>query len=83
MELPAKQYLGYKTYEFTSSPIHAKLYPSNWEKIPNRLQNTGVSEQYNFLLLDVTVAKSRLMTSTKSINHKGKTLFVHDGIVSL
>lgn len=83
MELPAEQYLGYKTYEFTSSPIHAKLYPSDWDKIPNRLQKTGVSEQYNFLLLNVAAAKDRLTINTKAINHEGKVLFAHDGRVDM
>ena len=83
MELPAKQYLGYKTYEFTSSPIHAKVYPSNWDTIPNSLQKRGVAEQHNFLLLDATITADELTTETKSINRKGRVLFTHKGLVRL
>ena len=90
MALPASQYLGYQTYEFTSSPIHAKVYPSDWDKTPNKLQQRGVSEQYNFLLLNAALTKdakdkeakgngydNKLTINTSAMNHKGETLFTH------
>lgn len=45
--------LGYETYEFTSSPMHAKTYPSNWDTIPNRRHWMGVAQQLNFKIFEV------------------------------
>lgn len=48
-----KEKLGYETYEFTSSPLHAKTYPSNWDTIPNRRHVAGISQKPNFNIITV------------------------------
>lgn len=45
--------LGYPTFEFTSSGIHAKTFPSTWEKEPNPRQVEGRAHVLNYMLLDV------------------------------
>lgn len=44
--------LGYETFEVVSSPIHAKVYPSNWVDFPNPRQVVGVAQKYNFTLIE-------------------------------
>lgn len=43
--------LGYKSYEITSSGIHAKVYPSSWEREPNPRQLVGFANINNFALI--------------------------------
>ncbi|MDZ4081652.1 MAG: hypothetical protein U1E10_01840 [Bdellovibrionales bacterium] len=48
-----KELLGFETFEFTSSPLHAKTYPSNWDTIPNRRHVKGIAQRLNFNVLTV------------------------------
>lgn len=47
-------WLGYETYEFTSSALHSRTHPSNWATIPNRRQITGVDLKLNFMTFNLT-----------------------------
>jgi len=47
------KWLGYETYEFTSSALHSKTYPSNWNTIPNPRQITGVDVKLNFMTFEL------------------------------
>lgn len=70
--------LGYETYEFTSSPMHAKTYPSNWETIPNRRHWMGIAQELNFNLFEVHMAdaKKRLRKmKVRAIGKGGKVFY--------
>jgi hypothetical protein len=57
MEIPASV-LGYKTYEFTSSAIHAlqagKFSPGYWDKYPNPYRIEGSPEFMNYTIVEVS-----------------------------
>ena len=59
MQLP-QSYLGRKTFEITSSPIHARVFPSDRDVFPNPLAIEYVSENHNFIII---TAPSRLNKS--------------------
>lgn len=65
------KWLGYTTYEITSSGIHAKLYPSSWDKMPNKRQIVGVTEKENFVV--ITTAYDRF--SVTAYGPKDKKLY--------
>lgn len=44
--------LGYTTYEFTTSGVHANVYPSSWDKKPNSRQIFGLAQKHNYMLFD-------------------------------
>lgn len=44
--------LNYSTIEVTTSAIHAKVYPSSWEKNPNPRQLSGVAQKHNFSTIE-------------------------------
>lgn len=77
MRIP-KSLLGYQTYEFTSSPIHAKLYPGNWDKIPNPRQIASYDMQHNFMLLELERRVNGLHLQAASYAKGGKVLFSGD-----
>jgi alkaline phosphatase D len=70
--------LGYETYEFTSSPMHAKTYPSEWDKIPNPRHWMGVAQQLNFNLFEVLEpqkGKRERQMKVRAIGLEGKTYY--------
>ncbi len=77
MRIPAQQ-LGYQTYEFTASPIHAKLYPGRWDKIPNHRQIASHDLKHNFMLLEVERPQAGLRLQATSYTKGGKLLFSGD-----
>ena len=77
MRIPAPQ-LGYQTYEFTSSPIHAKLYPGNWDTIPNPRQIASHELQHNFMLFELERPPDGLRLHAASYTKGGKLLFSGD-----
>jgi len=46
-------YLGHRTYEITSSGIHAHVFPGSFKKYPNPKQVAGVDGKYNFMTLEL------------------------------
>lgn len=42
----------FKTIEVTTSPLHARTYPSKWTEIPNSRQIAGVDLKINFVIVD-------------------------------
>jgi alkaline phosphatase D len=52
MKIP-KDILGYETYELTVSPIHARKYSGDWDKIPNPRQLQGIALHNNWLELEI------------------------------
>jgi alkaline phosphatase D len=47
----SKSVMGYETYEVVSSPIHAKVFPSNWDEFPNPNQISGTANAMNFTMI--------------------------------
>lgn len=47
--------LGFETLEIVSSPVHARVYPSNWIEFPNPRQIAAVAEAFNYTLIDSRV----------------------------
>lgn len=74
MRIPSTT-LGYQTYEFTSSPIHGKLYPGDWDKIPNPRQVAAQDLQHNFMLLELERNRGKLSINATSYTKGGKKLF--------
>ena len=84
MEIPAKASLGYKdknyksplnykTYEFTSSPVHGKVYDANpWDKKPNPLHVAGRGGVHNFLSITTQQKKGFLEMKVISLGKEGK-----------
>lgn len=72
-----KELLGYETYEFTSSPLHAKTYPSNWDTIPNRRHVKGIAQKLNFNLVTVEApeASGKLLMTAEAIGAKNQSFF--------
>ena len=77
MRIPAT-HLGYQTYEFTSSPVHAKLYPGNWKEVPNPRQIAAGELQHNFMLLELSRPQAELRLQATSYTHGGKQMFTGD-----
>ena len=77
MRIPA-ELLGYQTYEFTSSPIHAKLYPGDWDKIPNPRQIKSYDLRHNFMLLELKHLANGLRLQAASYTNGGELLFSGD-----
>ena len=54
MQIEEEQF-GFKTLELSTSGIHAKVFPSYWDKYPNERQLVGIAEKNNFALVESTV----------------------------
>jgi hypothetical protein len=70
-----KEYLGYPTFEITSSGIHAKVFPGNFERNPNPHQLVGKDGAYNFSLLDIKSATSKSLEMDVTSYGMDKTVF--------
>jgi hypothetical protein len=72
-----KDFLGYETYEFTSSPLHAKTYPSSWDTVPNRRHVKGIAEKVNFNLFSVEAPESsgKLQLTVEAIGAKSQKFY--------
>lgn len=68
-----KSSLG-KSYELTTSGIHAKVFPGSFEKFPNPLMMVGKSGMYNYMLIDLD-SKNELKLDIKSYGEDKKVLF--------
>ncbi|MCB0340992.1 MAG: alkaline phosphatase family protein [Pseudobdellovibrionaceae bacterium] len=51
---------AYPTFEITTSGIHAKTYPSGWDKTPNLRQITGRAESLNYMIIQSLVKPTLL-----------------------
>lgn len=68
-----KSPLGYTTYEFTSSPVHAKVYDTNpWKEKPNKLHVAGRGGVHNFLSVTTQQTTDTLKMKVVSHGKKGK-----------
>ncbi|MCY4643483.1 MAG: alkaline phosphatase D family protein [Bacteriovoracales bacterium] len=76
MEIPKEEF-GYKTYEVTTSGIHAKVYPGDWEwdKRPNPRQIKGIGEVNNYALLRFHAIGSGPLSFTVQSHNQGSILY--------
>ncbi len=72
-----KEVLGYETYEFTTSAIHANVYPSTWDKTPNRRQIAGVAGTFNYGIVK-TSQEDTWKINVKAFGPGSKLLFERD-----
>lgn len=61
--------LGYETFEITSSSLHSKPHPANWDTIPNKRQVRGIDMHHAFTLLELTPPDAR-----RTVHLKGQTI---------
>jgi hypothetical protein len=54
MQFPSSL-VGQLSFEFTSSPLHSKVYPDNIENFSNPWRVTGVDDQSNFMLMETSL----------------------------
>ncbi len=79
-----KELLGYETFEFTSSPLHAKTYPANWDTIPNRRHVVGIAQKPNFNLLHVKALNptAKIELTVQAIGAKNEVYFTYPVSIS-
>ena len=73
MEIPKEEF-GYKTYEITSSGVHAKMYPSSWNQWPNPRQIKGIAGVHNYTLIQFH-GQSGLAFHVQTFSGDSKLLF--------
>lgn len=74
MQFP-KTLFGQLSFEFTSSPLHAKTYPGNIAKFENPWRVIGRDGTANFMLLTTRLEESSWNIDLRSLNHTGQELF--------
>ncbi len=75
IQVPVKS-LGYPTFELTSSPLHAKVFPDAFQKSPNPNQKMGIAGKYNYMLVNIEKSGSKsLQLNVRSKGLDKVTLF--------
>ena len=76
MEIPKREF-GYKTYEITSSGIHAKMFPSSWGRWPNPRQVKGIAGIHNYTLIQFNTEKREkgMIFHVQNFDGNSKLLF--------
>ncbi len=74
MRIPASE-TGFETYELTTSPLHAKVYPEPWEKTPNPLKIAGQGSINNFAIINSVASVGSLKFKASVYGPKNKLLF--------
>jgi alkaline phosphatase D len=76
MSIP-KKFLGYKTFEITSSGMHTKVFANSFKKYPNPLQVKGaaIDGTYNYLVLNLATTTSELKIDVTAKGVNKETLF--------
>jgi alkaline phosphatase D len=66
--------LGFQTYEFTSSAIHAKTFPGSFVQEPNPRQIAGRDGEINFMTLQTSVA-GKWEVDVRAFGRRGRSLY--------
>lgn|GEM_PF-853731 len=66
--------LGFQTYEFTSSAIHAKTYKGSFVQEPNPRQIAGKDGEMNFMTLRTSVA-GKWEVDVRAFGQRGRSLY--------
>lgn len=73
MQFP-RAVLGQLSFEFTSSPMHAKTYPGSIEAKPNPWRVTGVDGVNNMLYFETYLEEQSWRIDTQAVSSQGHTL---------
>lgn len=75
MEIPASEF-GLKTYELTSSAIHAKTFPDAWKDTPNPRKIEGASGTFNYAIVESEATSTNsLQLRVSAFGPGNRTLF--------
>ena len=74
MKIPVRA-TGFQTYELTSSPIHAMVFPGSFKKHPNPLGIEGKDGMMNYMLVDSKSLGRGVQFKTRSYGLNKKLLF--------
>jgi alkaline phosphatase D len=66
--------LGFQTYEFTSSAIHAKVFPGTFAQAPNPRRIAGKDGEINFMTLETSVA-GKWEIDVRAFGARGRSLY--------
>jgi alkaline phosphatase D len=73
--MKVKPFANYQTYEFTSSGIHAFMFPDSWRDFPNPRQIQGVSGEINYSIFDVEWGEKVLAIAHQARGRGNKVLY--------
>ena len=77
MQFP-RSLLGQLSFEFTTSPLHARTYPGNAEKYPNPWRVKISDDSEAFMLFETGLRESSWGIALEAIDPAGRTLFGRD-----
>jgi alkaline phosphatase D len=70
-----EQETGYRTFELTTSAIHAKTYPDPWTATPNPRQIAGAANVFNYAIVDSEAVPGGLEFTVTAYGPGGKILY--------
>ena len=70
-----KSEFGYETFELVTSAMHAKVFPSTWDKYPNPRQIEGVTMKFNYMVIDTTAIPGGLEFEVQGMGQGNDVLF--------
>lgn len=72
----SRKYLGYKTYELTTSGIHTTVDPDAFKKSPNPNQLVGVAGKFNYMIVKFDrIGRHRIGFQATAYGLNGQSLF--------
>ena len=74
MKLPRK-YLGFETFEFTSSGIHSSVHPEKESDPKNPYVLDKIQGEWNFIIFDTQVKSQKLQINLESLGQENQTFF--------
>ena len=70
-----RSFLGYESYEFTSSPVHSTVYPGALERDKNVHRINGVDGKWNYMILKTSLKRGGLGIKIEDYNQEDSLLF--------
>ena len=74
IKVPLKT-LGFESYEFTSSPMHSKVYPGAFKKNPSPHQVAGIDGQWNYMIFDIENHKTLVSIKVEDFGLNNQLFF--------
>lgn len=74
------KYLGYRTYEYTSSAIHSLNLPLKW--LYRNPRREAFTWHHNFLIIDSKASSNGFKIKAKAINARNSIAFSHEATVT-
>lgn len=78
-----KKFLGYESFEIVSSPIHARVFPTNWNDFPNKDQTFGTFEAMNYTMVHSNIDKQSWKTKTTNYKKDSVQSFNGESLIYL